>query len=224
MRPMLAMRLWAGGVVAMLLLAFVLVAPAVNAKGGSEPDFIMQGGGGFTSGETMDALVFEGGLLGGFHVLRAGALAQVATSFGGTFAGFGGVVGLGVNFQRVHFMLLGEFGVHEYSGIGSSWLGSDPGARATLGYAGGRASIGFPMVRGGRADVALTTFAFWNTDLARVERSYEFVSQSFVCLNACSGGFRTSTAAVGQVQWGLALGVTATFNRQAPSRIEATNP
>lgn len=173
-------------------------------------------GSGWAEGSNAGGVLFDTTALGAYEFLRAGIAAQCATTLVTGTLGLGGTTGVGMELDRVQVTLLGEGGLHAYGGVGSSFLSDDPGASATLGYAGGRFALGYRVGGWRDANVAITTFGFWNRDLKTVERSYAYeipASTGWLSGDYYPAETGHATHTVGPSQWGLGLGASMELGR-----------
>jgi hypothetical protein len=156
----------------------------------------------------------EGGVtVGGSFQYRAGALAGGAlletggSLFGYSYAGAALLGGLGVRPSRnFRFDVLGEFGVHAYSGVGRDWLfGSDPGAHGSTPYAGGRATLSYLFgKRLGRFELGV--YGDLQDDLTRTRHRYDYPARGSGWFSG--GGTGDHVIGTSRLGFGIELGGT----------------
>jgi hypothetical protein len=77
-----------------------------------------------------------------YSVLTAGVSVLGATQvLGSTMVASSALGGLTLPLGQIRLDALGEFGANSYSGVGSGFLSDDPGASATLPFAGARIGV-----------------------------------------------------------------------------------
>lgn len=150
-------------------------------------------------GAMTEGVLFEASCLVRLHFIDLG----VDVGGGGLFMGLasaGALAGVGFRTRSgVRFDLLGNAGVHSYSGWGGNFLSDDPGASATLPYAGGKVRLSY--VFGHRKGHFTLGGEFgMDTDLGRKRVQYDYQETDFLFDDATSiqhgdqtvGGTRTT--------------------------------
>jgi len=115
-----------------------------------------------------------------------------------------GLLGLGLDQAHWHLALLGDSGVHSYTGVGAGFLSDDPGAGGTVPYAGARTEIGYIFYRGKRSAFGITTAFYANTDLSSIRRKYTYTEHDWLFDD--SSFTQRATHTIGQTQLAASVG------------------
>jgi hypothetical protein len=119
-------------------------------------------------------------------------------------ASAGALAGVGFRSRSgLRFDLLGNAGVHSYSGWGAGLLNDDPGASATLPYAGGKVRLSY-LFGHGRGHFTLGGEFGMDTDIGRKRVQYDYQSTDWLFDDGTTtehadhtvGGTRTSVLLV----------------------------
>ena len=168
----------------------------------------VQHGYGWTQGEHSGGLTADALALVHWNVLRLGATGQFATFLGTGESALGAIAGLGFG-DPLQVAVLGEAGMHHYSGVGSGFLSEDPGADGALPFAGGKLLMGYRLTRGRRVNVALVSGFSLNRDLHTLTRHYHYTEIGWLSGNTYDA---EETVVIGQTQWTLTLGAAVTWS------------
>jgi hypothetical protein len=148
-----------------------------------------------------------------YSVLTAGISLQGATSIFGGLGIVSGVGGLSLPIGFIRFDALGEFGFNAYTGVRSNFWTHDPGAHATLPFAGGRASLLARVFQNNRGRIVwLGPSIQYAKDLYSTTRTYTFRDQGEDWLNGGSyDRLGTSTVRVGQTRISILATIAVTI-------------
>lgn len=113
-----------------------------------------------------------------YHVLTAGLSLQGATILFRSMGSVSTVAGVSVPVEFVRLDAFAELGVNAYTHVGSNFLTRDPGAGATLTFAGARASLLVRVAhhRGGLS-VWIGPSVHYAEDLSSTTRTYTYRDQ-----------------------------------------------
>jgi hypothetical protein len=157
----------------------------------------------------------EGGFLAGFSALYRHGLFG-----GGGFAEAGGLlmgmisvgamVGIALRTDGgFRTEILGTGGIRHYAGWGKQLLSDDPGASATLPFAGGALRLGYLFGRSRRGHFNLGGLVAVDQDLWRETRTYSYYSSDWL---DGSSGYVSRTNTVGGTRWALGVTLGATLD------------
>lgn len=148
-----------------------------------------------------------------YGVLTAGTSLQGATSVFGGLGIVSGVGGLSLPIGFIRFDALGEFGLNAYAGVRSNFLTHNPGAHATLPFAGARASLLARVFHNGQGrSVWLGPSIQYAKDLYFTTRTYTFRDQGEDWFNGeYYDKLITKTVRVGQTRISILATVAATI-------------
>jgi hypothetical protein len=169
----------------------------------------VQKGTGWTQGEHSGGLTLEGSALGHWKELRLGVTGQFATGLLNNELGFAAVAGLGLG-DPLQVTVLGEAGMHHYSGVGAGFMSEDPGADGSLPYAGGRLLVGYRVTHSRRVNFALAGSFALNHDLHTLTRHYSYTETGWLFSDESYPVEETVT--LGQTQSTLTLGAIVTWS------------
>lgn len=148
--------------------------------------------------------------IGTFDVGAEGILAVTLFDYS-----YGGLAGdAGVAWQSTSGFRLdafGALGVHGYGGVGRGFLSSDPGASATLPFAGARLLAGYVFGEG-PAHFELGLLGFCDDDLTRKTVSYDYVEHGLFGGGGGPDFVEHATHTVGTSRVGAALTLTFSYD------------
>ncbi|HTM43932.1 MAG TPA: hypothetical protein VL137_03200 [Polyangiaceae bacterium] len=187
------------------LLVLAAIAHCGLAAAETNDHFAWDGyaGNGVSGGKHTGGLLLDGRLLFHVGVLRLGTGAQLAGLFSWELT-WAGLLGLGLDQAHWHLALLGDSGVHSYTGVGAGFLSDDPGAGGTVPYAGARTEIGYIFYRGKRSAFGITTAFYANTDLSSIRRKYTYTEHDWLFDD--SSFTQRATHTIGQTQLAASVG------------------
>src|SRR5512145_2263000 len=147
-----------------------------------------------------------------YKLLTAGVDLKGATIILNSMGSFSAVAGLAIPLEFVRLDAMAELGLSSYAAAGSNFLNNDPGASATLPFAGGRASLLIRVYHTPRGeDVWIGPSIDYAKDLRSTTRTYTYRYQGEDWFNGGYDDYSTTrTVRIGQsrLSYLLTIGVT----------------
>jgi hypothetical protein len=147
-----------------------------------------------------------------YKLISAGVGLQGATIIFDSMGSVSALAGLAIPIDSVRLDVMAELGINSYAAVGSNFLSHDPGASASLPFAGGRTSllVRVSRTRGGN-DVWVGPSILYTKDLHSTTRTYTYHYQGEDWVNGSYDDYWvTRSVRIGQsrVCYLLTVGIT----------------
>lgn len=155
---------------------------------------------GWTQGRHNGGATFGVSPLVRYKLLAAGASLQGATTGFNAMGSASALFGFSVPTEFVRVDVLAELGINSYSGVGANFLSQDPGASATLPFAGARSALLVRLFRNSRGqDIWIGPSIHYAKDLRSTGRSYSYHYQGYDWISGTYDDYwETNSVRIGQ--------------------------